>query len=170
MSRDLPMPASPESKTTWPSPVFALDQRRSSNSDSSSRPTRAVRPVACIASKRPSAELARRAAHARVGPAMPLRSLGPRSSRSKRLPSNLRVLSQMTTMFGSATPCRRAARFGVLPTMLRSCADPEPMSSPMTTCPVAIPIRVRSKADDLSADTALISSSPARTARSASSS
>jgi hypothetical protein len=24
--RDLPIPASPESKTTWPSPVFALDQ------------------------------------------------------------------------------------------------------------------------------------------------
>ena len=44
------MPASPESSTTWPSPVFALDQRRSSNSSSSSRPTSAVRParVQCL--------------------------------------------------------------------------------------------------------------------------
>ena len=30
VSRDLPMPGSPESSTTWPSPVFAFDQRRSS--------------------------------------------------------------------------------------------------------------------------------------------
>ena len=56
MSRDLPMPASPDSNTTWPSPVFALDHRRSSKSSSSSRPTRSVSPVACIASKRPSAD------------------------------------------------------------------------------------------------------------------
>jgi RecA-family ATPase len=35
----LPIPASPESNTTWPSPLFALDQRRSSSSVSSSRPT-----------------------------------------------------------------------------------------------------------------------------------
>src|ERR1700688_2387855 len=71
VSRDLPIPASPESSTTWPSPLFAFDQRRSSSSSSSSRPTRAVRPVACSASKRPSAELARSAAKARTGPVMP---------------------------------------------------------------------------------------------------
>jgi hypothetical protein len=28
-----------------------------------------------------------------------------------------RVLSAMTTLFGSAIPCKRAARFGVSPTM-----------------------------------------------------
>ena len=98
----MPMPASPESSTTWPSPVFALDQRRSSSSNSSSRPTRAVRPVVCSASKRLSTELARSAAQARAGPAMPLRSLAPRSLSSNRLPSSLRVPSAMTTMFGSA--------------------------------------------------------------------
>ena len=32
------------------------------------------------------------------------------------------MLSAMTTVFGSAIPCRRAARFGVSPTMPRSCA------------------------------------------------
>jgi hypothetical protein len=29
-----------------------------------------------------------------------------------------------TTVFGSAIPCRRAAKFGVSPTMPRSCASP----------------------------------------------
>ena len=62
-------------------------------------------------------KLGRSAAQARTGPAMPLRSLAPRSSSSNRLPSSFRVLSAMTTMFGSATPCRRAARFGVSPTI-----------------------------------------------------
>jgi hypothetical protein len=33
------------------------------------------------------------------------------------LPTSFRVLSAMTTVFGSATPCKRAARFGVSPTM-----------------------------------------------------
>ena len=61
VSRDLPIPASPESSTTCPSLVFALDQRRSSNSSSSSRPTRAVKPIPCSASKRLSNELARSA-------------------------------------------------------------------------------------------------------------
>jgi hypothetical protein len=43
-SLDLPIPASPDSSTTWPSPVLALAQRRNSSSSSSSRPTSAVRP------------------------------------------------------------------------------------------------------------------------------
>ena len=45
-------------------------------------------------------------------------------------------------LFGSAIPCRRAARFGVSPTMPRSCASPEPIRSPTTTSPVAMPTRV----------------------------
>jgi hypothetical protein len=45
VSRDLPTPASPESNTTWPSPIFAFDQRRSSSSSSSSRPTSWVSPL-----------------------------------------------------------------------------------------------------------------------------
>ena len=79
VSRDLPMPASPERSTTWPSPFFALAQRRSSSSDFSSRPTRAVRPLACSASKQLSTELARSAAQMCTDPAMPLNSFAPRS-------------------------------------------------------------------------------------------
>jgi hypothetical protein len=170
VSRDLPIPASPESNTTWPSPVFALDQRRSSNSSSSSRPTRAVRPLACNASKRLSTALGRNAAHARIGAEMPLRSLAPRSSNSNRLPRSRRVLSETTTVFGSAMTCSRAAKFGVSPTTACSWADPVPIRSPTTTKPVAMPIRVRRGAGTFNALTASISSSPARTARSASSS
>jgi len=50
------------------------------------------------------------------GPAITLRSFAPRCSSSNRLPSNFCVLSAMTTVFGSAIACRRAARFGVSPT------------------------------------------------------
>jgi hypothetical protein len=117
VSRDLPIPGSPDSSTTCPSLVFALDQRRSRISSSSSRPTSSVNPLACRASKRLSTPLGRSAVQARTGPAMPLRSLAPRSSSSNRLPRSLRVLSAITTLFGSATPCKRAARFGVSPTM-----------------------------------------------------
>ena len=88
------MPASPERSTTWPSPVFAFDQRRSRSSSSSSRPTSSVTPLACRASKRLSTEAGRNAAQARTRPPMPLRSCAPRSSRSNRLPSSLpRALS-----------------------------------------------------------------------------
>ena len=52
------------------------------------------------------------------------------------------MLSAMTTVFGSAIPCRRAARFGVSPTTACSCAAPDPIRSPTTTSPVAIPTRV----------------------------
>ena len=67
----------------------------------------------------------------------------------------------MTTMFGSAMLCRRAARFGVSPTMPCSCASPDPIKSPTTTNPVAIPTRVCSEAAVLSPATVAISSSPA---------
>ena len=40
-----------------------------------------------------------------------------------------------------AAACRRAARLGVSPTTLCSCEAPEPIRSPTTTRPVAIPIR-----------------------------
>ena len=90
---DLPIPASPESSTICPSPAFAWAQRRDSRSLSSLRPTNSVRPPACNASKRLASELALSAAKARVGPAMPSRSCGPRSARSNRLPSSFRVPS-----------------------------------------------------------------------------
>ncbi len=88
------------------------------------RPTNAVKPIACNASKRLAIELARSAAQVRIGSAMPLRFLAPRSSKSKRSPSSFRVLSAMTTVFGSAIPCRRAARFGVSPTTVYSAVEP----------------------------------------------
>ena len=66
----------------------------------------------------------------------------------------------MTTMFGSAIPCKRAARFGVSPTMPRSCASPDPIRSPTTTSPVAMPTRVCRGTGDLSAATAAINSKP----------
>jgi hypothetical protein len=44
-------------------------------------------------------------------------------SRALQLPSSFRVLSAIRTVFGSATAWRRAARFGVSPTIPRSCAS-----------------------------------------------
>ena len=80
------------------------------------------------------------------------------------------MLSAITTLFGSAIPCRRAAMFGVSPTIPRSCASPDPIRSPTTTKPVAMPTRVCSGALDFSPPTAWINSNPALTALSASSS
>ena len=70
--------------------------------------------------------------------------------------------SAMTTVFGSAMPCRRAARFGVSPTMPRSCASPAPIRSPTTTSPVAMPTRTCNEvpAGVLSFGTASTSASP----------
>jgi hypothetical protein len=102
VSRDLPMPASPDNSTAWPSPLFAFDQRRSKISSSSSRPTSSVNPLACRASKRLSTEAGRKTLHARTCPPKPFRSCVPKSWRSNRLPRSLRVLSAITTAFGSA--------------------------------------------------------------------
>jgi len=102
VSRDLPIPASPAIRTTWPSPVFALAQRRNSRSHSSFRPTRAVRPVACSTSKRLSIDLAR--STARADAAMPWRYFGPRSCSSKRSPRSRRVPSAMTTVSAPRCP------------------------------------------------------------------
>ena len=127
VSRDLPMPASPESSTTWPSPVFAFDQRRNSSSSSSSRPTSSVRPPACIASKRLSTELARSTAQGFHRPGDALELLGPKVLKLEEIAEEPSRASAMTTVFGSAMPCRRAARFGVSPTISCSCASPDPI-------------------------------------------
>ena len=141
-----------------------------SNSSSSSRPTRSVRPLACSASKRPSAELARSAAQARTGPAMPLRSLCPEVLKLEEIAEELsRALGDDDRVrLGDALQARRQVRrLADDAALLRI---PDPIRSPTTTIPVAMPIRVWSGAFDLSALTAPTSSSPARTARSASSS
>jgi hypothetical protein len=133
-------------------------------------PTSSVNPLACRASKRLSTEAGRNATQALTGLPIPLRSCPPRSCRSKRLPRSFRVLSAMTTVFGSAMPWRRAARLGVSPTTACSWAAPDPIRSPTTTNPVAMPTRVCREALDFNPPTAWIRSSPARTALSASSS
>lgn len=130
--RDFPMPASPDSITTWPSPSVALIQRRRSKSNSSSRPMRSVMPAECSASKRLVELLACNTDQACTGAAMPFSSKSPRSSSLKRSPISLRVPSLMTTVFGLAMLWRRAARLGVSPT------TPVGMRVPTTTIPVAI--------------------------------
>ena len=120
--------------------------------------------------QRLSTELRHSAAKARTCPAIPLSSCGPRSFSSNSLPMSWRVTSETIAVFGSAIPCSRAARFGVSPIMPRSCASPEPIKSPTTTRPVAMPTRVCRGVGDFNAPTAAISSSAALTARCASSS
>ena len=65
-----------------------------------------------------------------------------------------RVPAAITTAFGSARACSRAARFGVSPTTACSWAAPTPMRSPTTTRPVAMPIRTCSAPRDHGCPTA----------------
>ena len=108
-----------------PSSVFALEERRSSNSSSSSRPISAVRPLACRASKRLSTDAGRKATPARGWVAYALQVLRANLVAQRDFRGAFPVLSAITTVFGSATPRRRAARFGSSPTMPRSCASPK---------------------------------------------
>ena len=143
-----------------PSPAFACAQRRISSSISSSRPTSGVVAVR-RASKRLSTELGRKSRPSLHQLGYALEFFGSRGlSSSNRLPTSRRVLSAMTTMFGSAALCRRAAMFGVSPTMPRSCASPDPIKSPTTTSPVAMPTRVCSGARDFSPPTAWTTPAP----------
>jgi len=167
--RDLPIPGSPETSTTRPSPDFACCQRRNNRSSSSSRPTSGVAPER-NASKRLTTPLSPTTRQAGCGSAKPASGCGPRSSISNSVPICLRVPSATTKVLGRASACRRAARFGVSPTTPRSCAAPAPIRSPTTTRPVAMPIRAFSGSCVASWPTASMTASPARTARSASSS
>ena len=115
-------PGAQPSVETCQSPVHRratpLGLRRSLLSTSVAAADRVLLPVRQAPSARsrgkprtgPPPNSPRSAAQARTGPAMPLRSCAPRSSSSKRLPTSLRVLSAITTLFGSAMPCKRAAR------------------------------------------------------------
>jgi hypothetical protein len=138
---DLPIPGSPASNTTRPSPVLAVSHRRSNNSSSSARPTRESRPPRS-ASKRLSIVLSPTTLHARSGARNPFGSEKTISRYSKRSPVRTRVDSEITTAPGSAAVCRRAARLRVSPTALND--EPDLVRSPMTTTPLAIPTRVRS--------------------------
>jgi hypothetical protein len=57
----------------------------------------------------------------------------------------------MTTVFGSAIPCKRAARFGVSPTMPRSCASPDLRHSSIARDLLAnVPVRIVAAKHDTS--------------------
>ena len=154
--RDLPIPGSATRSMTRSS-ERALSSPRSSTSNSRSRPTKALRPLACSASKRLATELGRSAVQTRTGAGMPLSSLVPRSCSSNRSPTSFRVPSAMMTTFGSAIPCRRAARFGVSPMIPGWCAFPDRIRSPTMTSPEAMPTRVCSAARVFNPVTASIS-------------
>ena len=138
--RDLPIPGSPESSTTWPSPSRACCQRSSRSATSCSRPTSGVRPVARASKRLPTAR-SPSTRHAPTASAKPLSDCGPRSSSSNAVPSSRRVDVGDHDAAGRAMACRRAARFGVSPTTVSSRAEPSPTRSPTTTSPVAMPTR-----------------------------
>ena len=172
VSRDLPIPASPDRSTTWPSPVFAFDQRRSSSSSSSSRPTSSVRPLACSASKRLST-----AAGSQRRP----RPHRPRDAFEVLCPPGLVVRTGCRSAFACSQ--RQPRVFGsAMP--LQTCSDvrrladnplapaPHPTRSDRRLRPIQSQCRRGSASGvlDFNPPTAWINSSPARTARSASSS
>ena len=88
--------------------VLCFAQRRSSSSDSSSRPTRAVRPLACSASKRLSTELARSAAQARTDPAMPLHPPTPIDSSTSTANCSTFLTTQTSPWFSVYRTNKRA--------------------------------------------------------------
>ena len=165
------MPGSPESKTTCPSPPFAFDQRRSSKSSSSSRPTSSVSAPACRASKRLSTETC---SYCRPGSHRSFDAFQAPVSQGHQARTNCRracaCSPQSRRHSASQWPASRAAMFGVSPTIACSCEAPDPIRSPTTTRPVAMPTRVCNGAWVLDYRLQLTNSSPARTARSASSS
>ena len=81
--RDLPIPGSPETSTTRPSPSFACCQRRNKRSSSSSRPTSGVVPER-NASKRLTTPLSPTTRQAGCGSPKPASGWGPRSSISNK--------------------------------------------------------------------------------------
>ena len=138
---------------------------------SSSRPRNRPSPAALAASKRVASStlLTRNTA---TGLPIPLRRWAPVGAISKRPWIRRFVPSATRISLGAASPCNRAARFGVSPRTARSSELPSPTMSPATTRPVATPMRTFSSIPPqaFNAPTASTRSSPARTARSGSSS
>jgi hypothetical protein len=83
--RDLPIPGSPETSTTCPSPALARAQRRNSRSISSARPISGLSADPRNASNRLAKTLGRSTCQAGTGVAMPLTSTPPRSRYSKKI-------------------------------------------------------------------------------------
>ena len=161
--RDLPIPARQKSAPPaftalrlLPTAQKQLDLRR---------PTRRLPERNAQSAQHP----ARHDRHAGCGAPKPQVVCGPRSARSKSPPICRWVASAMTSVSGAASACSRAARFGVSYDP-RSCATPSPIRSPTTASPVATPSRTRKSSFAGNLPTASMTASPARTARSASSS
>src|SRR3984893_11470238 len=95
---DLPIPGSPVSTTTQPSPCLECCHRRNSSSISSSRPIGGVNLVLCCASKRLSTPLAPSTCHVGIGSTHPLSATGPRLRYSKCPSVSRCVLSEISTV------------------------------------------------------------------------
>ena len=76
-----------------------------------------------------------------ASPARPCSATGPRSRQSKCALASRCVRGQINTAPGSASACRRAARFGASPMTVCSVWVSLPRSSPTMTVPVAMPMR-----------------------------
>ena len=137
-SCDLPMPASPDSRTTWPSPAAETFQVWMSKSHSSSRPTKGVTPRA-VASKRLT-DRPPTTWYKGIGLSKPLTGRAPKSWYSNRSAANCLVRPDTTIELGDANACSRAARFAASPTTASCSVTPSVLTSPTTTKPVAIPI------------------------------
>ena len=137
------MPASPITVTIWPSPCRARRQRSSINPISCARP---ISGRLSAAADRGKAAFDRGfAAHApdRHRPGKSLQFVFAGALELEQPAEQDSGSSSLTRIAsGPASACSRAARLGVSPTMVRSCAVPVPMISPTTTRPVAMPIRV----------------------------
>ena len=121
--RDLPIPGSPDSRTTCPRrPWPAATGAAAARSPRHGRPAASGPPSAAPRSALRPGPRPRPARRHRLG--KPLRRRGPRSSSSNRPPSSRRVAWLITTLPGAASACRRAARFGVSPTTASSRAAP----------------------------------------------
>jgi hypothetical protein len=96
--RDLPMPGSPTTSASWPSPFTARSQRRRKRSSSSLRPTSGV----SVRAPKRRTPLARTTRQSATGVAAPLSSCAPRSSTTKRPATCLSTFVVMSTEPGSA--------------------------------------------------------------------
>ena len=137
---DLPIPGSPEISTTWPSPCAACSHRRDS-APISPVPSHEWGLPRMHGLERFGVELARMTSYADIslGESLYLELAHvPELEQVAEKFARARGVS-ITTASTCASACIRAARFGVSPTTLCSCAAPSPIVSPTTTSPVRNP-------------------------------
>ena len=138
------MPDSPAIITARPVPVCTCAQRRNSNSSSSSRPTSGVSAVSCSASNRLPTAASFSTCQTCTGPGMPFNSTWPRSAQSNRRPICWRVDCVDDDAVVAGETLQAGGKIGRLTDRRLLSASPVPIISPITTRPVAMPIRSRS--------------------------